>query len=76
MNGDRSASYIFLRVGKSLRVTNVRFAPESGQIADISGCPLCANRVLTHRSEKGNPGQSAKGGAAGAAGRRRFFDCV
>ena len=52
MNGDRGASYIFLRVGKSLRVTNVRFAPESGQIADISGCPLCANRVLTHHSKK------------------------
>ena len=33
-------------------LADVRFAPEGGQIADISGCPLCANRVLTHHSKK------------------------
>src|SRR5258708_22847429 len=27
-------------------------APESGQIAHVSVCLLCANRVLTHRSKK------------------------
>src|SRR5262245_56424927 len=31
---------------------NVRFAPESGRIADISVCPLCANSDLTRRSKK------------------------
>ncbi len=29
-----------------------RFAPESGQIADVLRCPLGANRVLTRRSKK------------------------
>ena len=34
------------------RVTNVRFAPESGQTAEASICPLCANRVITHCSKR------------------------
>src|SRR5262249_4387808 len=55
------------------RLGQVRFASQSGQIADISGCPLCANRVLTHRSEKGNPGQSAKGGGRGRRGPPEVF---
>jgi hypothetical protein len=27
-------------------LADVRFAPESGQIADIPGCPLCADIVV------------------------------
>src|SRR5215471_16862356 len=34
------------------RQVGVRFTPERGQIADISVCPLCANRALTRRSKK------------------------
>src|SRR5215831_6028894 len=30
---------------------DVRFTPESGQIADISGCPLCAKSGLMHCSK-------------------------
>ena len=30
----------------------VRFTPKSGQIADISRCPLCAKSGQTHRSKK------------------------
>src|SRR5262249_39887016 len=37
---------------QSGRAAYVRFAPESGQIADVSGCQLCANSVLTRRSKK------------------------
>jgi len=33
-------------------MADVRFTPESGQIADISGCPLCAKSVLTRRNKK------------------------
>jgi hypothetical protein len=33
-------------------LANVRFATESGQLADISICPLCANSDLTRRSKK------------------------
>ena len=32
--------------------TNVRFPPESGQKADVSGCPLCAKSGHSHRSKK------------------------
>jgi hypothetical protein len=32
-------------------LADVSFAPKSGQIADISRCPLCANRVLTRRNK-------------------------
>jgi len=31
---------------------NVRFTPESGQMADISGCPLCAKSGHSHCSKK------------------------
>src|SRR5262245_19416377 len=33
-------------------VCYVRFAPESGQIADASVCPLCANRGQMHRNKR------------------------
>ena len=32
-------------------IANRRFAPESGQIADMSACPLSAISDLTHRSK-------------------------
>jgi hypothetical protein len=37
-------------IGKQ-SLADVRFAPETGQIADISGCPLCANCDRTQRSK-------------------------
>src|SRR5262249_42377434 len=42
-------------------LANVRFAPQSGQSADMLACPLCANRVLTHRSKKTNPSPRRRG---------------
>jgi len=36
---------------RSGQPANVRFSPESGQTADISVCPLCANSVTSHRSK-------------------------
>src|SRR5260370_9770028 len=35
------------------RTINVRFGALSGHKSDIVTCPLCANRVLTRRSESG-----------------------
>jgi hypothetical protein len=32
-------------------LVEVRFTPESGQIADISVCPLCARSDQMHRSK-------------------------
>src|SRR5262249_38898044 len=34
------------------RRADVRFTPKSGQIADISACPLCAKSGLVHRSKR------------------------
>src|SRR5262249_21819442 len=36
---------------RHLDMFDVRFAPESGQIADISECPLCAMSDRTHCSK-------------------------
>src|SRR5215475_11128704 len=38
--------------GQSHTTVHVRFTPESGQIADIAVCPLCAKSRLMHRSKK------------------------
>jgi hypothetical protein len=36
----------------SKRAHHVRFSPESGQIADISRCPLCAMKQHMHCTKK------------------------
>jgi hypothetical protein len=36
----------------NISLLDVRFTLESGRIADIGGCLICANRVPTHRSKK------------------------
>jgi hypothetical protein len=42
--------YPMMRMREAFRfeqsLADVRFAPESGQIADIPGCPLCADIVV------------------------------
>src|SRR5262249_16590076 len=40
-----------------------RFTPESGQIADVSGCPLCANSDGTQRSKNLYSVTSSAGGS-------------
>ena len=51
---DFSAHYV--RFGSEADITrspsHVRFTPESGHGADISGCPLCAKSGLIHRSKR------------------------
>jgi len=60
-NGPRAAlrdvEPVYVRFGSGADIRryldHVRFTPESGQIADISRCPLCAKSRLMRRSKNG-----------------------
>jgi DNA-directed RNA polymerase subunit RPC12/RpoP len=52
----RNLDPAFVRFGSKADTStcprDVRFTPESGQTGEGSTCPLCANRVLMHRSKQ------------------------
>ena len=63
----RDFSALYVRCGSAADIArhraNARFAPESGQRADISRCPLCAKSDLTHRSKQHCHSSTSRGPA-------------